>query len=167
MTHAERLRVELDEPVAFQIATPGWRALAKDHPGVWFCSCGMGWLGTAASYPADLRAHALFRAESGEKGEAHDPGLARFRPDHLPAAPAPLDELSAKWVSLPDWRLAELEKAEAAPPHPLTVERLARIEQAATRLMKVIDLASSVHTPERRAAMLALRAALRDEGDTP
>ena len=43
---------------------------------------------------------------------------------------------------------------------PQTILALLDVVEAAQRLDKVLDLASSVHTPERRAARLALRAAL-------
>lgn len=61
-------------------------ALPKDHPGLWACVCGTGWLGEARGYPDDLRDHAVFRVSGGEPGSAHDPGLARFRPDIIEPA---------------------------------------------------------------------------------
>lgn len=59
------------------------RKLPRDHPGVWFCRCGAGFVGRAEAYPENLRNHAVFRADH-EDGRAHDPGLARFRPDIVP-----------------------------------------------------------------------------------
>jgi hypothetical protein len=66
---------------ALPIANAG--KLPPQHPGTWFCRCGMAWLGTAMGYPDDLYSHARFRTDGpdGEPGAAHDPGLARFRPD--------------------------------------------------------------------------------------
>jgi hypothetical protein len=55
------------------------------------CACGMAWIGTIDHGMAEQRDHAMFRASGGEKGPAHDPGLATFTPNKpaLAATPAP------------------------------------------------------------------------------
>lgn len=46
-------------------------------------------------------------------------------------------------------------------------DELRAVADAAVRLAKVLDLASSVHTPERRAARIAFYGALRKAGLRP
>ena len=54
--------------------------------GVWRCPCGAGFIGsTKAEGYENLRSHAMWRAEGGEKGATHDPGLATFHPDAAPS----------------------------------------------------------------------------------
>ena len=76
----------------------------------------------------------------------------------IEAAPASLDGLDD-----PEWPYSFIVNRRE---YEALVKRARKIEGAAIRLMKVLDLASSVHTSERRAARLALGAALRDEGGT-
>lgn len=65
------------------------RAPTSDDPGVWFCVCGMGWVGRRGD-SSEVRSHAEFRVSGGEPGADHDPGLVTFRADtpSKPASPA-------------------------------------------------------------------------------